>query len=485
MRGGGFALILVLAALGVVASPAHASVFAVDTTKDRLDANPGDGVCAAANGKCALRAAIQEANALAGIDNVNVSKGTFELTIPRSDTPGIEEGDLDITEAVAITGKSKKKTVIRQTERDRVIRSDATPALVPGAILTDLTLTGGDLRKEVHGGGILIEDHALLIQDAIVRGNRHTMKTNTFGLGGGIAANPGSALTLINTTVVRNEARGDFSTASAAGGGIFLHFEAEATITDSRIIKNRATTNGFSDTEGGGLYLQGPTTMSGTTIAKNRADVGGGMAMNSVTGLQSTSTTISENRARQGGAVAMDSSPLAPVEFTNSTISGNELFESEDPGTGAAFFVERGLLRLTHVTVADQVLGRGQANLAFADAPPPGGTSAEIANSILDNPRSECSGIEFLTSIEVSIIDDGSCTGGLSSNIVANARLKPLRTNPGPGPGRITQTHALKDSSPAIDFVTSGCPPPATDQVGHARPAGEGFCDAGSFEAPG
>ena len=52
----------------VTAAYAQAAVFTVNTNVDLPDANPGNGVCETApgNGICTLRAAIQEANALAG-----------------------------------------------------------------------------------------------------------------------------------------------------------------------------------------------------------------------------------------------------------------------------------------------------------------------------------------------------------------------------------------------------------------------------------
>jgi hypothetical protein len=57
-----------------------------------------------------------------------------------------------------------------------------------------------------------------------------------------------------------------------------------------------------------------------------------------------------------------------------------------------------------------------------------------------------------------------------------------LADNGGP-----TLTHALVSGSPALDAVTTGCPPPTTDQRGFLRPA-EGdttpgaLCDIGAFE---
>ena len=61
----------------VLAAPAQAVVFTVDSTVDAVDAVPGDGICADASGACTLRAAIHEANVLPGADVVEVPAGTY------------------------------------------------------------------------------------------------------------------------------------------------------------------------------------------------------------------------------------------------------------------------------------------------------------------------------------------------------------------------------------------------------------------------
>src|SRR3990172_13077563 len=53
--------------------PAQAATFVVDSTGDAADSVPGNGVCRAAGNVCTLRAAIEEANALAGADTINFS----------------------------------------------------------------------------------------------------------------------------------------------------------------------------------------------------------------------------------------------------------------------------------------------------------------------------------------------------------------------------------------------------------------------------
>ena len=48
------------------------ATFVVNTTADTADAAPGDGACADSTGACSLRAAISEANALAGPDTITI-----------------------------------------------------------------------------------------------------------------------------------------------------------------------------------------------------------------------------------------------------------------------------------------------------------------------------------------------------------------------------------------------------------------------------
>jgi CSLREA domain-containing protein len=117
----GSLIILLVLALGT--GTASAAAFAVNSTADAPDANPGDGVCATASGACTLRAAIQEANALNGADVISVPAGTYTLTLGAGFGDPIEppdpveplvgcnvlnyadyEGDLDISCPVTITG---------------------------------------------------------------------------------------------------------------------------------------------------------------------------------------------------------------------------------------------------------------------------------------------------------------------------------------------------------------------------------------------
>jgi CSLREA domain-containing protein len=89
-----------LTALTLLATPvSRADTFVVNSTLDDVDATPGDGNCWTVGGRCTLRAAIQETNALAGDDTIELPAGVFYLTRAGGGEDAAATGDLDITDA--------------------------------------------------------------------------------------------------------------------------------------------------------------------------------------------------------------------------------------------------------------------------------------------------------------------------------------------------------------------------------------------------
>src|SRR5260370_4513728 len=133
-------LALVVAALAVAALALRAGVAAnptivVNSAADVHDANPGDGVCetASGNGICTLRAAIEEANALAGADTI-----TFSSSLSSPTTFLLSLGKLPITTDLTITGKGESNTVIDAS-------GDITPDrgfLIQGGTAISVTISG-------------------------------------------------------------------------------------------------------------------------------------------------------------------------------------------------------------------------------------------------------------------------------------------------------------------------------------------------------
>src|SRR6188768_2067465 len=103
----------------------NAATFVVNTTADTQDAAPGNGVCADSGGLCSLRAAITEANALAGADTITVPAGTYTTTLAGTNEDANANGDFDITSPLTINGAGGGATVIQanaatQTANERV-----------------------------------------------------------------------------------------------------------------------------------------------------------------------------------------------------------------------------------------------------------------------------------------------------------------------------------------------------------------------------
>jgi hypothetical protein len=150
--------------------------------------------------------------------------------------------------------------------------------------------------------------------------------------------------------------------------------------------------------------------------------------------------------------------------LTNVTISGNSA------ASGAALFNE-GTFTATHATIAENTPSPGA----------PGGienvdTATLRATVIAGNGSVQCGGTAPVMSAGFNLENGSSCGFGSGDLPGADPLLGSLQDNGGP-----TFTHALGTGSPGIDAVTAGCPPPAADQRGAARPQGAA-CDAGAFE---
>jgi hypothetical protein len=467
----------------LLATPAQAATFTVDTTKDGTDAAI-DGTCAAASGKCTLRAAIDEANAQAGNDEIVLPKGTFELTLAEG-SPSNAEGDLDVTEAVEIAGRGPGKTIIEQTVKDRVLRNDAPFAgfSEPGLQLSKVTLTGGIIGGAGESGGAgLQQNQFALLDKVVIRDNIARSDAADNVPAAGLYS---AGITAIARTVIRDNAAVGRGDTSVLGGGIVVQ-DGGLTIQDgSAVVGNTARLrkpegNGFASA--GGIVVRNPggepedaVSVFDSTIAGNSAKGGtsasaGGVSAGVGTFLDMRGSTVSGNRSRLGGGIYATSSEL---NVSDSTISGN----SDTGAGGAAIFQQGGpdTVELTHVTIAGNKPSAG--HFAIESGEQAQASSLHLFASIVSNPRRECGGEDgAIYSGGHNIVADTSCAfnPGLGADLEANPQLRDLAGNGGP-----TRTHALKGSSPAVDYLP-GCSA-GVDQRGFSRPVGAG-CDIGSFE---
>ena len=151
---------VVLAIVLTGAAETSGASFAVDAEQDARDAVPGDGVCLDELGACSIRAAVQEARALPGADEILVPAGDFLLTL---DVPFLGEPLRAGEEELTIRGAGAELTRIGQTGVVRLFWLTGAGHVT----LEGLTLTATGPVDEMHpGGGIfLLQGPRLTVTD--------------------------------------------------------------------------------------------------------------------------------------------------------------------------------------------------------------------------------------------------------------------------------------------------------------------------------
>ncbi|MET0555796.1 MAG: Calx-beta domain-containing protein [Vicinamibacteria bacterium] len=305
------------------------------------------------------------------------------------------------------------------------------------------------------GGAIRQRRGTLVIQRTLFQGNR--------AANAGAISSSDAVVTIEDSTFLSNTTNPQLGTTfSGVGGGFYNDESGNGFITIRRtVFQGNTAAYGAGALQSyfvpgdQGLVLEDCTFTGNSTTGT----AGGGAALvqNNPPGpfvpVSIVRSTFTGNSAPAGGAIF---SVRTPLSVTNSTFSGNT--------AGGAITVGQSSLNLSHVTIANN-----QGGAVVMDAP-----SGSIRGSIIaNNSGAQCNAALPNAGFNVQFPATGTCVAGA---VVADPQLGPLQNNGGP-----TQTRAIGGGSPALNLVTSGCPPPATDQRGVARPAGA--CDAGAYEA--
>ncbi len=144
-----------------------AATFVVDNNGDTIDANTADNLCLDSNGNCTLRAAVEQANALAGDDTI-----TFDLAA--SSPISLIISELPINTNITIVGTDASQiTVQRSTVSGTPEFRIFNIAVVANVTITNLTVSGGTLDTiggTVMGGGIYNEG-ILSITNCVISNN--------------------------------------------------------------------------------------------------------------------------------------------------------------------------------------------------------------------------------------------------------------------------------------------------------------------------
>ena len=170
-------------------------------------------------------------------------------------------------------------------------KSDVT---LDGVTVTDNKATSNVSTNLGAGGGIEAQGGSLTVKDSTISNN------NARGNGGGIFSAEGNELTVSGSTIQGNKADN--------GGGIHTgeardasKTPSKATITDTKVLENEAIGSG----EGGGVYVgtRADATLKGCTVANNKSvSTGGGIAAKLGT-VTLDDTTVENNQAVNGGGL--------------------------------------------------------------------------------------------------------------------------------------------------------------------------------------
>ncbi|QDU51944.1 choice-of-anchor Q domain-containing protein [Gimesia panareensis] len=303
--------------------------FFVNSDLDTVDASIGDGIAADANGNITLRAAIMEANALAGDSLIVLGAGTYALTQTGAGENAALTGDLDITDltgSLTILGAGSGQTIIDASG----LVDDRVFDVLSGTDLTlqGLTVTGGN-AVGASGGGIR-NVGTLSLVDAAVDGN--TAELNGGGILNGELGLQGT-LNISNSDVSNNSA--------VDGAGIYNNDQSQVTIVDS------AVTGNTGSGDGAGLYndLQATINITRSDISGNTAALdGGGVYNNDLASLTITDSKVNNNTANQGGGIFNEEAAALTVSRT--TVSGN----TSTLG-GGGIYNDGGIATLTQVSI--------------------------------------------------------------------------------------------------------------------------------------
>jgi hypothetical protein len=502
------------------AATAQAATFAVNSTLDTADAAPGNGTCADVDGFCSFRAAIGEANSLAGGDVIILPAGTYTQTLVAANDDANAGGDFDITDSVTITGAGAAATVIQaaataETATERVLHV-ASPVAIVG--IDGITIRNGKLTgytdNTTRGGGIRNQG-TLTLSNSVVRDNVAT------GAGG---IRNELSLSLVDVIVTNNACFNPG--ARCFGGGIYSNAKNQTlNVTRGSISNNTSTstlTNGFGFAAGIGAEGGGTVNISGSlnpaaaavvisnnTTTGNGTGGGSGNALrflpnNAALTVNVTDAQISGNNATGGtslgGAVALlpDVFPYSrypltttilrttitgttgattggagiaigspgttgndTLTLTNSTISGNST-----SGSGGGIYVdnEDATVNINNSTIAGNTANAGGGIDHVS------GGIANIRNTIVaDNTGGTSPDLRggAIVSGDYNLFETvtgANISGTTTNNIIGvDPQLATLGNYGGP-----TQTKPPLSGSPAIDKGNSfGL---TTDQRGEVRP---------------
>ena len=348
------------------------AVFTVDTAQDLVD--PADG-------RTSLREAVLAASAQAGADQIE-----FDFGHTRPATLLLEQGELQLADALTIRGPGSARLTIDAQQRSRIfnitaasgdfaieglaivngrsfgeggaLRSNSTGALQ----LHDVSITNSALETEGAPGGGISARGSVSATASTISGNKGsgidtsgsvTVSSSTISGNAGTGINTSGDVTVSSSTI-----SGNAGTGINAGGSV--------TVSSSRI----------SDNAGNGINASGAVTVSASTVSGSSGtgiNTGGSVAVSSSTITQNMNvgiigsgivtvsfSTISGNWAEDGGGAGIRASGSTTISIANSIVAANQ--GGVSPDLDLRDF--SGTLTVQHSLIGDK------GNTGLEEAPP-------------------------------------------------------------------------------------------------------------------
>ncbi|MBL6704779.1 MAG: FG-GAP repeat protein, partial [Planctomycetaceae bacterium] len=241
-----------------------------------------------------LRAAVQAANAEAGLNTIALKTGeTYVLDIAGSGEDASATGDLDITDGDGLVIRGNGAVIEVVGGVDRVFDVQASGALT----LLDVTIKGGSVSGgggTGDGGGVRNNGGTLTIE--------RTLLTENSATNGGAIASSGTT-TIINTTISGNDATN--------GAGID-HSAGTLLVSSVTIADNTATSTGGGIRSSASAQLQN-TIVANNTATTSDADTSGTFTSNghNLVGILGTATGITDSV--NGDIAGTSGTPIDPL----------------------------------------------------------------------------------------------------------------------------------------------------------------------------
>ena len=393
-------------------------------------------------GAGSLRQAIIDANTNPGADEIVFQDGL-------SGTITLSTGEMEITDALAITGPSDNLVTIDANDASRIFTiDDENDAEDFEVSISNLAFTRANVGGDT--GGAIYNNEALTVSSCSFTGGAAQYGAGIYNLG---------VLTAVSNSVFSG------NTANADGAAIYNASEGTVGSISGSVFNN----NG--GVFGGAIYTNNTIqSIEDCTFSENTGFFGGAVTNSAGTIENISGSTFTQNTATAGGGAVLS---LGTTVITNSTFSGNTT-----DGSGGALYNMGGSLILSFVTAAGNSAG-GSGSGVYGDAE----TDIYIRNSIVAfNPGGSCDAPNIIDS-GGNYSDDDTC-GFIGDE--SEIELGPLADNGGP-----TETIALLGGDP-LDGATEDCDALddegsptgvsiGVDQRYFPRPFGPA-CDSGAFE---